>query len=91
MNLKRFALSAATAVMFGSFAFAQGPAPEPKEGDRPEPPRPEVSENQPENEGPAIIQEEGGPEEACPMPPREGEGEFKPGDHPFPPMPPHHG
>ena len=31
MNLKKFALSAATAVMFGSFALAQGPAPKPQD------------------------------------------------------------
>ena len=95
MNLKKFALSTAAAVMFGSFALAQGPAPEPKEGDRPEPPRPEMRENQPENKGPAKVNRERGPKEARPdrdarpMPPRhrEGKGEFKPGDRPFPPMP----
>ena len=99
MNLKKIALSTAAAVMFGSIALAQGPAPEPKEGDRPEAPRPEMRDNMPENKGPAKVHRERGPKEARPdrdarpMPPRhrEGKGEFKPGDRPFPPMPPREG
>ena len=93
MNLKKIALSTAAAVMFGSISLAQGPAPEPKEGDHPEAPRPEMRENQPENKGPAKVHRECGSKEARPdrdarpMPPREGKGEFKPGDRPFPPMP----
>ena len=79
MNLKKFALSTAAAVMFGSFALAQGPAPEPKEGDRPEPPRPEMSENHPEDKGPAKVHREHGPKDVRhnrgdrPMPPRHHE------------------
>ena len=80
MNLKKIALSAAAAVMFGSFALAQGPAPKPQDGNRPEPPRPEMNKSQPDN-GDFDP-------EARPMPPRHGKGEFKPGDRPMPPMPP---